>query len=386
MKLSSRATTCSLTFLFALINAMAVLGLVRSVQAEPTYPAHLPYRFSNIVWWSDEDLRVLLKKRIPGLGDELPTTHAAEGKVRDALTALLKEKGIAAEVQSEEPSPSALTRIDPALLGAHPPEVPRPAIEFSLLMPKILIGKTTFQDVPRDTETALETEIEGNTGRPYNAFYKEFQQERLARVLAQQGYLEAQVTLRAQPPQKNAESYQVDLLMAVISGPKYHIASIKADGGPLLAGKDLSRFFNARPGDVAKASPFAALGPQIRSFYAQQGYADVNIESEPALDREHALASYHLTVKPGPQYHLRSLKIENVSPEQEAKIKELLGMKVGDVFNEDNINQLYRKVPSEPALKGMEFNFGPKRDPATAAVDLTLTFSKSGGEATVTTH
>jgi outer membrane protein assembly factor BamA len=386
MKISSRLSFPSLIILLALLSAKGLLGAAQSVTTKSAYPSHLPYRFSNIVWWSEEDLRALLKKRVPGLGDELPTAHSAEGKIREALTALLKEKGIVAEVQSEEPSPSALTRINPAVLGPHVPEVPPPAIEFSLLSPKIVIGKTTFQDVPERAETALEAEVQENTGRPYNAFYKKFQQERLARVLAQQGYLEAQVLLSPQPPQKNGDVYKVDVLMTVTAGPQYHIASIHADGGPLLTGRDFSRWIRAKSGDVAGNNPFTALSPQIRAFYAQQGYADVDIEGEPTLDHEHALASYRLTVIPGPQYHLRSLKIENVTPKQDAKIRDLLGMKIGDVFNEDNINQLYRKIPSEPALKALEFNFGPKRDPATAGVDLTLTFSKAGGEATVTTH
>jgi hypothetical protein len=97
------------------------------------YPARLPYRFSNFVWWNDEDLRVLLKKRIPGLGDEVATSSSAEGKVRDALTALLKERGIVAEVQSEEPSLSAFAPVNPIFFSRHSPEPPHPAIIFSLL-------------------------------------------------------------------------------------------------------------------------------------------------------------------------------------------------------------------------------------------------------------
>jgi len=82
-------------------------GLGPDPETRASLSRRLPYSFGNFVWWSDDELRSLLKKRIPGLGDEIATTTAAEGRVRDALKALLKEKGITAEVQSQEPSYSS---------------------------------------------------------------------------------------------------------------------------------------------------------------------------------------------------------------------------------------------------------------------------------------
>ncbi|MDP9052355.1 MAG: hypothetical protein M3O31_16780 [Acidobacteriota bacterium] len=107
------------------VIAVVLLSLARCTWAQTgkpaAYPNHLPYAFSNFVWWTDPDLRAQLRKRIPGLGEELAPTHAAESRVRDALTSLLREKGIAADIISEEPSPSSLT-------GQYVPEAPGPAI------------------------------------------------------------------------------------------------------------------------------------------------------------------------------------------------------------------------------------------------------------------
>jgi hypothetical protein len=348
------------------------------------YPSKLPYQFSNFVWWNEEDLRVLLKKRIPGLGEELATTHDAERGVRDVLTALLKEKGIDAEVQSDEPGPSAFAKIDPALFGGHPPEEPHPAITFSLLTPRVLIGKLVFKDVPEDVERVLESEVRGTEGRPFNASGNTFWQKSLNQVVEREGYLESAVHLTHQTPRKDGDRYLVDVILSVETGPRYHISSITADGGPLLQGKDLSRFFALKPGDPATRPPFGTLGPQIRALYEHNGYADVDIESNPTLDHEHASVAYHLKVTPGPVYHLGSLTIQNLNAAQESKVREIFGARTGDLYDDQAINRLYHKVADEPLLRGLGFGFSPKRDKAAGNINLTLDFFKDGGEATVT--
>ena len=102
------------------------------------------------------------------------------------------------------------------------------------------------------------------------------------------------------------------------------------------------------------------------------------------MDKEHATVAYDLKVIPGPVYHLRNLTVEKLSPTQEARVRELLGMKPGDLYRGDAINNLYRKIADEPSLKGYSFGFGPKADKVAAVVDLSLDFFKEGGESKVT--
>jgi hypothetical protein len=119
--------------------------LVRTAHAQEAsaqLPPRLPYSCSNCVWWSDDELRSLLKKQIPTLSDEIPTTSVEEGRVRTAMRLLLKEKGITAEVQSEEPSWSALTAARAE--GASPP-----GIVFIIASPRILVDKVTITNAPQ---------------------------------------------------------------------------------------------------------------------------------------------------------------------------------------------------------------------------------------------
>lgn len=341
------------------------------------YPAHLPYSFSNFVWWSDEELRALVKERVPSLGDEIATNPADEGKVRDALTRILKEKGIVAEVQSNEPSDFVLT-------AERAPGAPGPAIVFSILLPKILVDKVILSNVAEDVKASLSEDLARGEGHEYSGEQFWMVRSNTEEALQPKGYLEVKTTISHDSPRRDGDHYLVNLLVSVDAGPQYRISAITADGGPLLEGRDLSAYFSQEVGDVAGRGPFGQLSGQLRPLYWRYGYADVEIHAPPVLDRTHSQVSYHLEVIPGPVYHLRSLSIHNLDAASEEKVRALLGMKPGDVFDEMAINGLYHKLSAEPSLAARSFTFSPAKHIASASVDLTLDFYKVSDKSDVT--
>jgi hypothetical protein len=366
----------------ALVVAFAMkfvmLGFGQSAKPVQSYPSRLPYSFSNLVWWSDEELRGQLKKRVPGLSDEIAPNAAAEATLRDALKALLKEKGIAAELQSEEPPAYALT-------AERAPGAPAPSITFRISSPEILIDKVVISQAPDSLASGLNDALRSNEGNEYSAGHDWLVSSNVKEELESKGYLESNVEVGHGTARHEGDHYAVDLLVSVKPGPQYHIATIGADGGPLLSGRDLSSSYTQKPGDIATVNPFGRLSGQLRAFYWQHGYADVDIQSPPEFDREHALVSYRLSVVPGPLYHLRSLSIHGLERELESKARELLGMKPGDVFDLIAISNLSHKLMADSLLKPYGFTFSPVKDRSAAAVDLRLDFYKSNDKAVVTT-
>jgi outer membrane protein assembly factor BamA len=351
--------------LFCLISA----AWSQTTQPPQNYPARLPYRFSNFVWWSDDDLRVQLKNRIPGLGDEIAPASGTESTVRDALEALLKEKQVVAKVQSEDPS---LTGVERAA-GS-----PAPAIVFSIQSPQILVDKVVVSGNAIGLGGSISESLQAKEGQGYSS-----EQDWRVRATTQEqlqasGYLEADVAVSHDTARSDGDRYLVNLLVSVTPGRQYRISSISAGGGPLLPGRDLSPSFALKPGNVAGANPFGRVPSDLRTYYWRYGYADVEIHVTPQLDRAHALVAYRLDVSPGPLYHLQTLTIDNLNPEQQSKAQALLGLKPGDVFDQTAINGLHRKLAADPLLSGYGFTFNPKKDKTTALVDLSLDFYKSG--------
>jgi hypothetical protein len=365
-------------FVFLAVYVLGVLtnGYSQTAQTVPDYPTRLPYGFNNFVWWSDDEIRALLKSRIPGLGDEIAPNSAIERRVRDALATMLKEKGLVAEVQSEEPSNFSLT-------AERVPGAPAPGIAFRISSPQIVVDKVIVSQAPDALTSALNDNLRRREGHEYSGRDDWMVRSNVEEAMEAQGYLDGQVYIAHDAPRRDGDHYVVNLLVTVKSGPQYRVASITADGGPLLNGRDLSSHFAKKPGDIAGAGPFGQLIGELRAFYWHYGYADVEIHGPAVLDRSRAEVSYHLEVLPGPRYHLRSLTIHNLNAEQVGKARELLGMKPGDLFDEMAITGLYHEVSADPTLTAYGFTFGPAKDKANAEVDLTLDFYKAGDKSSV---
>jgi len=341
------------------------------------YPSRLPYRFSNFVWWSDADLRAQLKSRIPGLSDEIAPGSADEGKVRDALTALLKAKQIVAEVQSEEPSSFALS-------AERAPGAPQPAIVFNIVSPRILVDKVVVPEDATGLADSVHQALARREGQRYSSGEDWSVEATAEEQLEAQGYLEATVSVTHDAPRPDGSRYLVNLLVSIIPGRQYRISSLSAGGGPLLPSRDLSPSFSSKPGDIAGAGVFGSAPADLRAYYWRYGYADVQTPVSKDLDRKNATVALRLNVVPGPLYRVRSLTIQNLSAEQESKARALLGLKPGDVFDQLAITNLYHKIPTDPLLAGYGFTFSPKEDKAAAVVDLTLDFYKKGRDSSIT--
>jgi len=365
-----------------LVCVVLCLTLHGSAQTDKTltpYPKSLPYSFSNFVWWSDDELRGLLKSRISGLTDEIAPSPSPEGKIRDVLKGLLKEKGIIADVQSIEQCSLFLT-------GTRAPGAPSPSIAFSVISPKVLIDKVLVSQAPENLTSSLNENRRLIEGHEYSSGQDWLIRSKIGDTLDANGYMEAKIEISHDAPRHIGDHFAVNLILLIEPGPQYRISTITADGGPLLQGRDLTSYITQKPGDLPGAGPFGRLAGELRSFYWHYGYADVDIEGPPSLDRTNSLVSYHLEVIPGPLYHLRSLVIHNLSTEQEAKARELLKMKPGDIYDETAVNALYQRIRADQMLETYGFGFSPQKDKSAAAVDLTLDFYKVSDKSSVTVN
>jgi outer membrane translocation and assembly module TamA len=335
----------------------------------PTPPIRYPYIFSNFPWWTDSEVRVLLKRRIPSLTDEIAPNFALESKIRTALTDLLSQKGIHAAVQSFDPSPDAGTA--QRVTGAPPP-----SIRFSILgPPDILVDTVTFEGAPPDADTSFDNVVAILKGQPFEAGDLWFEQQQIVDRLQVFGYLSAAASITAGQPTKDGDRYLVPLAATINAGPRYRVASIKVDGGPLFEGSQIAPSVPLKPGDLANATAFIGLANYLRPIYLQDGYLDAEFDPHPTLDKDRALVSYDFTVTPGPLYRVRTVTIENLNPAQEQQARSLLGLRPGDAYDELTVMQLHRRL-SEPesTLKDYSFSYSRHADKSTQTIDLILSF------------
>lgn len=343
----------------------------------------LPYSFSNFPWWTDAQIRTELKHRIPSLGDEVGRGSVQEAQVRDALTAMLGQKGIHAKVVSDEPSPNSA--VVSAFMKTLPFYIPgatqRPQILFSIASPQILVGGIDVDASPEgDLVSRVARQLEG---KPFDGRQIPMEAHHLAEPLQRHGYLSAEVSVTAGHPMRVGDAYYVPMRAEVSAGPLYHVGMISADGGPLLRGRDLSGYFDLETGEVATPYAFDRLESSIMTVYFQAGYASVHFVDRPELDPEHATANYRLETVTGPQYRLRTVTVKNLSPTQEAEVRKMLALAPGDVYDQIAIDELHAKVQESANLKGLDYSFAPATDRSLNVIDLTLDFFRDATQSSL---
>jgi hypothetical protein len=343
----------------------------------------LPYRFSNFPWWTDAQIRAELKSRIPSLGEEVGRGSALEASVRDQLTAMLAAKGIHATVVSDEPSATsgAVSAFVKTLPFYIPGSGQRPHITFSIASPQILVGGVDVDATPEgDLVGRVARQLQG---KPFDAAAIPLEAHQLAEPLQRHGYLSAEAVVTAGHPMRSGDAIYVPLRAEISSGPLYHVGMISADGGPLLHARDLSGYFDLQAGEVATPYAFDRLESSIMTVYFQAGYTSVHFVDRPVLDPEHATANYRLEVITGPQYRLRTVTVNNLSPAQEVEVRNLLALAPGDVYDQVAIDELHAKVQESANLKGLDYSFAPSTDRNLNVIDLTLDFFKDTAQSSL---
>ncbi|HEX4154319.1 MAG TPA: hypothetical protein VHY48_01780 [Acidobacteriaceae bacterium] len=370
-----------------LLPACSPKASAEEPQPDPTAcSSNVPYSFRNFAWWTGTQLRAELKSRIPDLGNSLACGSAQEAKVRSELTAMLLAKGVHATVVSTDPS-QASTEVS-SFLSKLPFFVPDgddqgPHISFSISSPQIVIGAVSVYEAP-DSESDLLARIARQMeGKPFDDTTLQLQQRQLVEPMEHSGYLSASITLSPADPLLENGRYVVPLNASVDAGPVYHVGMVTADGGPLLRGRDLSPYFDLQPGEVATPFAFARLESSIMTVYFQSGYTAVHFQDSPILDRDRGVATYRLLVFPGPQYRLRTVTLRNLSPKQEAEVRNLLALVPGDVYDQVAIDELHQKVAESINLHGLDYSFVPQTDRQLNVIDLTLDFFKDTAQSSL---
>jgi outer membrane translocation and assembly module TamA len=345
----------------------------------------LPYSFSNFAWWTDSELRGELKQHIPGLGDEVACGSVQEAQVRDQLTAMLAAKGIQATVLSVEPSATSTTVS--SFVAKLPFFIPgaskQPHIVFTISSPQITVGSVDMVAPPLPEGAVMARTVQKLAGHPFDSRALNLQAQQLSDPLQRDGYLSARARIVTLRPQRQGEGYVVPLRAEIDPGPLYHVGMVSADGGPLLRDRDLSAYFDVQAGEIATPYAFQRLESSIMTVYFQAGYPAVHFKDEPVLDPDSATASYRLEVVTGPQYHLRTLVVNNLTPAQETEVRNLLALQPGDIYDQLAVDELHQKVQGHVDLRGLDYSFAPSTDRQNNVIDLTLDFFKDTAQSSL---
>jgi outer membrane protein assembly factor BamA len=340
-------------------------GLVYALKPMP--PENLlPASFTNFVWWSPAELNSALASRVPLYTGVVPLNGNLQDAISAALKSMVAEKGVTANIV--------------ALAHSAQPGATPSSIAFAIESPPVRVQNLTVVHASPTMQTKLEKAIKAQTGQP-------FEQDTTRQAIASEittayrneGYLDMTViSIKQTPPQVTPSGVGLDIATTVNEGSPYHLFQITWPGSDVISTADFDKQVKMKPEDLASEVALRQSLAIIAQAYFAKGFQDAKVQAPPTFNHISHHVSYTITVVPGPQYHIHTVKTLGLSDEQQKQFSSAWNMNPGDIYDATYLTTFLAKNTSLTKLAGYSATYKALSDPDSHLVDLTITFVKGG--------
>jgi hypothetical protein len=325
-----------------------------------------PASFANIVWLTPEELNATLAQ-VPLYHGYVAATGGQQmiDSIQVALNRALTAKGVRATITHQDIPPTEL----------HPYN----AVEFRVIDPVVALGSASLFDIPPALVTKSLRIAAAAPKQPYN---EGVAGNTLSDILLaperEAGYVGARLWhIERKRRMVNGSLVYVDFSARVDPGPVYTVRNIGWTPTPVLSDADFRRLAVLKAGQIPSADAATKTEQAILNAYYAQGYIEANVTATQRLDPKTGSADYAYSVSAGPQYHLRTVTAEGLSPEAKADFETNWNLKPGDVYNEPYLLNFLNTHQNVPSFRGYVFSYNRAASTDTHDVDLTLVFKHS---------
>ena len=347
---------------------VTLLGQYKSIAVNFTLKplpasAQLFVGFENFFWFTPAELEAGLRERVPLFGPTLPEAGNLIDAVQAALEDMLRQRSIPARVSHDVSEPSA--------------ERQARVVSFGVESPRIIVATIHLAGVSPEFASDLRTRSTRVAGTLLsNGIAHRSTDERLLLPYLNAGYIYAQVADRTLTAIASApDRITLDLSGTIVPGPRLTVGTVTWAGSPQLS---TAAFATASPLKAGKPASLIALEKTtelVAAPYRQQGYADVVVNAKPTIDSTANQINYTLTVEPGEQYRIRSIKPVGFTAEQQADFDREFKMKAGDLFDPDYILHFFGENSQLASFKRDTATYRAERDAAAHLVDVTISLA-----------
>ncbi|HKM84780.1 MAG TPA: POTRA domain-containing protein [Terriglobales bacterium] len=300
----------------------------------------VPAQFDNFVWFTDDELRAVLQRRVPLFKQVLPLTGNLADRVSEALQAILSEKNLPG-------------RVNYLREGEGESGGPLVAIAYRVEEVSIRIRNFEFPGASPD-QTALLTAaahraIGANYERSSLAAVAKFD---LLPVYLQRGYLKAafgpsdaravpqEVPQEVQQPSSAADAQspadlQVDAIQPVTPGKMYLTSGVDWKGNSAIAITEVAPLVHMPLGRPADAVRLLRDIENVGKLYRSRGYMAVQIKPDAHLDDEKSTVHYELNIVEGDLYKMGELEILGLDTQAKARMQTAWTLRAGQPYNAD---------------------------------------------------
>ena len=296
----------------------------------------VPAKFSDFVWFSEQDLIRKLHERIPLFDGELPTSGSLPAQVSDVTQALLDENGVPGQVQFS-PAQNKNGNIE--------------SIDFNVVGVSIRIHHADFPGATASELPLLQEAAEKLLGREYSRDYmNNFTQHVILPIFHGRGYLKAScaaaqpkvIKLPLSDPNSNGYAQPptfVDITFPVTPGMQYKLAGWEFLGNRVISSSELQPLIHAKRGQVANTVELQDDLRRVQLLYGSHGYILASVKVEAEFNDAAGTVSYRLAVNEGSLFHMGDLQFRGLDNSLTAKLREAWKLRPGDVYDASYLQQ-----------------------------------------------
>ncbi|CAN5547230.1 hypothetical protein BH10ACI4_BH10ACI4_35180 [soil metagenome] len=327
-------------------------------------PVHmLRASFDNFVWFSHEELVAELKKRVPLFNDFVPEGGSVQGAVQDALQQMLIAKGVSGKVSSQ--------------LVAPRPGQPFRVAEYHVTSPEVRLQGLEIAGIPAAFKPATDVAVLKVRGKAYSDGLVGGYQERVLMDYWNAGYLDAALTqVRTTIASTTPQRVEVDVAATLKTGEVYRVSKLNWAGSPQMNAETFQSVAKLHAGDVASQTKLNESLESLDATYRNQGYVDVILDAGPKLDTAAHQVAYDIKATPGPQYKIRDINVQGLTPAQRKEFDSAWRLKTGDVYNAGYVKNFLQNNTAMQSLAQLSASFKVMEEPESGVLDLNISFFK----------
>jgi len=224
------------------------------------------------------------------------------------------------------------------------------------------VGFSGMKEFPKEDMQAGLKQLGLADGRILDKSLLDKAEQELTRQYYNRGMYAVQVKATTTPLERN----RVAVNFEVNEGEIARIRSINIVGAKAFSEKSLLKLFNLRtPGmmtwwnknDQYSKQKLSGDLETLRSHYLNQGYLEFNVEStQVSITPDKKDIYLTINIQEGERYTVSDFKFAGDLPVPEAELKNLVSLKVGDVFSRERLNESTRNIGDRLGNEGFAFS------------------------------
>lgn len=344
-------------------------AVVTFTVAEQTWA--MPVAFDNFVWFTDEELRDAVKRKVPAFDGTAPEGGNVTEQIRLALQDLLRERKIEGTVTydfSEDPLTHKVEHL------------------FGVKGSGLRVCKINYQGTRALSEEALIQKSGGIFDNEYSrAFIQSFAESNLAQLYGERGYLRASFSPPKAKPAEKSDECENGLAVSIYvdEGSIYVWNGAAWEGTQAFTAQELDAALGMRAREVANVVKIEKGLASVRRALGRKGYLNARVRAAREFDDTNRSVAYRFQVEEGDQYRMGDLFIEGLSESDANNVRGRWSILHGDAFDDSYLEQFAKKNIAEfqreslrngRPLPPMKVEGKAERDDTKHVVNVTIVF------------